>query len=203
AGGARVKSGGPRRMVTAGPFRETEDLVAGFWLWQVRSKAEAIEWLERAPFDGGTEVELRQVFEAEDFGPALTPELREQEERQRRQIQSKKKRALEIPGRVRAAWSYPRRPRSSLQCGQLRDLRGDARLGEHVPVGPGGRRRGAALAAAAVECDGDPPGAAIRHPAIGDQGHRIAGPPDHLAGRFQPDRVPGHHQDPRSDGDRL
>jgi hypothetical protein len=88
--GARVKFDGAHRTVTDGPFTETKELIAGFWLWQVRSKEEAIEWLKRAPFDGGTEVEIRQVFEAEDFGPALTPELREQEERQRRQIQSKK-----------------------------------------------------------------------------------------------------------------
>jgi len=87
--GARVKFDGPKRTVTDGPFAETKELIAGFWLWQVRSKQEAIEWLKRAPFDGGTEVEIRQIFEAEDFGPALTPELREQEERQCRQMQSK------------------------------------------------------------------------------------------------------------------
>jgi len=87
--GARVKFDGPKRTVTDGPFAETKELIAGFWLWQVRSKQEAIEWLKRAPFDGGTEVEIRQIFEAEDFGPALTPELRAQEERQRRQMQSK------------------------------------------------------------------------------------------------------------------
>ena len=87
--GARVKFDGPKRTVTDGPFAETKELIAGFWLWQVRSKQEAIEWLKRAPFDGGTEVEIRQIFEAEDFGPALTPELREQEERQRRLMQSK------------------------------------------------------------------------------------------------------------------
>jgi hypothetical protein len=88
--GARVKFDGQKRSVTDGPFPGTRELVAGFWIWQVPSKQEAIEWLKRAPFDGGTEVEIRQIFEAEDFGPALTPELREQEERQRRQIRSRK-----------------------------------------------------------------------------------------------------------------
>ena len=77
--GARVKFSGGKRTVTDGPFAETKELVAGFWLWQVKSKEEAIEWLKRAPFDGGTEVELRQVFEADDFGDEFTPELREQE----------------------------------------------------------------------------------------------------------------------------
>src|SRR5215213_9452102 len=87
--GARVKFEGKQRTVTDGPFSETKELVAGFWLWQVKSKEEAIEWLKRAPFDGGTEVELRQVFEAEDFGANLTPELREQEERLRAQVADK------------------------------------------------------------------------------------------------------------------
>jgi len=84
--GARVKFSGGKRIVTDGPFTETKELIAGFWLWKVNSKEDAIEWLKRAPFDGGTEVEIRQVFEAEDFGPALTPELREQEERMRAQL---------------------------------------------------------------------------------------------------------------------
>src|SRR3954449_6501167 len=70
--GARVKFSGSKRTVTDGPFAETKELVAGFWLWQVRSKEEAIEWLKRAPFDEGEEVELRQVFEMEDFGAELT-----------------------------------------------------------------------------------------------------------------------------------
>src|SRR5437016_9377158 len=83
--GARVKFDGSKRIVTDGPFAETKELIAGFWLWKVKSKAEAIEWLKRAPFGGGAEVEIRQVFEAEDFGPALTPEVREQEERLRRE----------------------------------------------------------------------------------------------------------------------
>jgi hypothetical protein len=83
--GARVKFSGSRRTVTDGPFAETKELIAGFWLWQVKSREEAIEWLKRAPFDGGTEVEIRQVFEPEDFGPSLTPELCEQEQRLRAQ----------------------------------------------------------------------------------------------------------------------
>ncbi|MEO7503544.1 MAG: YciI family protein [Gemmatimonadaceae bacterium] len=87
--GMRVKFDGTKRTVTDGPFAETKELVAGFWIWQVKSKEEAIEWLKRAPFDGGTEIELRQVFEAEDFGEEFTPELREQEERLRQQVASK------------------------------------------------------------------------------------------------------------------
>src|SRR5213083_1851987 len=87
--GARVKFSGNKRTVTHGPFTETKELVAGFWLWQVRSKEEAIEWLKRAPFREG-EVEIRQVFEAEDFGAEFTPELREQEERLRKQVAAKK-----------------------------------------------------------------------------------------------------------------
>jgi hypothetical protein len=82
--GARVRFSGGKSTVIDGPFAETKELVAGFWLWQVKSKEEAIEWLKRAPFED-TEVEIRQVFEAEDFGPALTPELREQEDRLRAQ----------------------------------------------------------------------------------------------------------------------
>jgi len=74
--------------VIDGPFTETKELIAGFWLWEVKSKEEAIEWLKRAPFDE-TEVEIRQVFEAEDFGAELTPELREQEERLRAQVAAK------------------------------------------------------------------------------------------------------------------
>ena len=83
--GTRVKfSNGQATKVTDGPFAETKELVAGFWLWQVKSKAEAIEWAKRAPFTD-EEIEIRQVFEAEDFGEALTPELREQEARIREQ----------------------------------------------------------------------------------------------------------------------
>jgi hypothetical protein len=82
--GSRIKFSGTKRTVLDGPFTETKELVAGFWLWQVKSKAEAIEWAKRIPFQEG-EVEIRQVFEVEDFGPALTPELREQDERLRQQ----------------------------------------------------------------------------------------------------------------------
>ena len=90
--GSRVKFSGKDRIVTDGPFPETKELIAGFWLWKVSSKEEAIEWLKRAPFDGGTEVEIRQVFEPEDFGPALTAEVREQEERMRAQLDQHTKR---------------------------------------------------------------------------------------------------------------
>jgi hypothetical protein len=83
--GVRVGFDGAKRTITDGPFTETKDLVAGFWLWEVKSKQEAIEWLKRAPFDK-TEVEIRQVFEAEDFGAEFTPELREQEERLRARV---------------------------------------------------------------------------------------------------------------------
>jgi len=88
--GKRVKFSGEKRIVTDGPFTESKELIAGFWLWQVRSMEEAVEWLKRAPFDGGTELEIRQVFEAEDFGENFTPELREQEERLRQQVSTKK-----------------------------------------------------------------------------------------------------------------
>src|SRR3954466_14206145 len=87
--GARVRFSGKNRTVIDGPFAETKELVAGFWLWQVRSKEEAIEWLKRAPFQTG-EVEIRQVFEAEDFGEEFTPDLRQQEERLREQMAGKK-----------------------------------------------------------------------------------------------------------------
>jgi hypothetical protein len=81
--GARVKFSGTRRTVTDGPFTETKELVAGFWLWQVKSMAEAIEWVKRCPnpMEGESEIEIRQVFEAADFGDELTPELKAQEER--------------------------------------------------------------------------------------------------------------------------
>ena len=88
--GVRVRFDGSKRTVIEGPFSEAKDLIAGYWLWQVRSKQEAIEWLKRAPFDGGAEVELRQVFEAEDFGAEFTPELRAQEERLRQQAEANK-----------------------------------------------------------------------------------------------------------------
>jgi hypothetical protein len=90
--GARVKFSGNKRTVVDGPFAETKELVAGFWLWQVRSKEEAIEWVKRCPnpMPGESEIEIRQVFEAEDFGPEFTPELREQEEMLRRQMAGRK-----------------------------------------------------------------------------------------------------------------
>ena len=86
--GVRVRFSGEKRTVIDGPFTETKELIAGFWLLQVRSKAEVIEWVKRCPnpFDGESEIEIRQVFEADDFGDNLTPELREQEERQRAQL---------------------------------------------------------------------------------------------------------------------
>jgi len=83
--GKRVKFSGGKRIVTDGPFAETKELVAGYWLWKVKSMNEAVEWLKRAPFDVDEEVEIRPVFEAEDFGEEFTPELREQEERVREQ----------------------------------------------------------------------------------------------------------------------
>jgi hypothetical protein len=85
--GARVKFSGTKRTVVDGPFTETKDLIAGFWLWKVKSKEEAIEWVKRCPnpHNGESEIEIRQVFEAEDFGGEFTPELRAQEERVRAQ----------------------------------------------------------------------------------------------------------------------
>jgi hypothetical protein len=77
----RIKFNGSQRIVTDGPFAETRELIAGFWLWKVNSMEEAVEWLKRAPFDGGAEIEIRRIFEAEDFGDEFTPELREQEDR--------------------------------------------------------------------------------------------------------------------------
>jgi hypothetical protein len=90
--GARVKFSGTKRTVVDGPFTETKELIAGFWLWQVRSMEEAIEWVKRCPnpHEGESEIEIRQVFEADDFGPEFTPELRKQEERIREQIGAKK-----------------------------------------------------------------------------------------------------------------
>jgi hypothetical protein len=83
--GKRVKFSGQQRTMTDGPFAETKELIAGYWLWQVKSIEEAVEWLKRAPFDGGTEVEIRPVFEAADFGAQLTPELKAQEAKLRAQ----------------------------------------------------------------------------------------------------------------------
>jgi len=90
--GARVRFQGNKRTVIDGPFAETKELVAGFWLWQVKSKQEAIEWLKRAPFDDGTEVEIRQVFETADFAASdPTGELRKQEDNLRRTIESQRR----------------------------------------------------------------------------------------------------------------
>ena len=88
--GARLKFSDGKTTVIDGPFTESKELIAGFWLIQVKSKEEAIAWMKRAPFGGGVEIEIRQVFEMEDFGPAFTPELREQEERLRKQVAAKK-----------------------------------------------------------------------------------------------------------------
>ena len=86
--GARVRFSGSKRTLIDGPFAETKELIAGYWIWQVRSLDEAIEWVKRCPnpMDGESEIEIRQVFEAEDFGEAFTPELREQEERIRAEV---------------------------------------------------------------------------------------------------------------------
>jgi hypothetical protein len=88
--GKRVKFSGGKHTITDGPFAESKELIAGFWLWQVRSMEEAVEWLKRSPFGGGTEIEIRQVFEAEDFGAEFTPALKEQEKRLRKQVAGKK-----------------------------------------------------------------------------------------------------------------
>ena len=91
--GARIKFSGDKHTVIDGPFAETKELIAGYWLWQVKSKEEAIEWVKRCPnpFPGSeSEIEIRQLFEAEDFGPEFTPELREQEGRLRAQMAAKK-----------------------------------------------------------------------------------------------------------------
>jgi hypothetical protein len=88
--GKRVKFSGEKRTVIDGPFTETKELINGFWIWQVRSMDEAVEWLKRAPFDGGTEVEIRPVYEMCDFGENATPEVMEREQRLRQQIAAKK-----------------------------------------------------------------------------------------------------------------
>ena len=87
--GKRVRFSGAERTIIDGPFTETKELIAGYWLWRVKSMDEAVSWLKRAPFDGGTEIEIRPVFEAEDFGKEFTPELRAQEERLRARIETK------------------------------------------------------------------------------------------------------------------
>src|SRR5271154_5209232 len=88
--GKRVKFEGEKRTVIDGPFSETKELIAGFWLWQVRSMDEAVEWLKRGPFDGGAEIEVRQVFEMEDFAGELTSEAKERDQRVRKELASKK-----------------------------------------------------------------------------------------------------------------
>lgn len=95
ATGARVKFSGDKRTVIDGPFAETKELIAGFWIWQVKSKEEAIDWVKRCPnpHAGESEIEIRQIFEADDFGAEFTPELREQEERVRAQSEQLLKQA--------------------------------------------------------------------------------------------------------------
>jgi len=88
--GKRVRFSGSSRTVIDGPFAETKELIAGYWVWRVKSMDDAVAWLKRAPFDGGTEVEIRPIFEAEDFGKEFTPELREQEARIRAQAADRK-----------------------------------------------------------------------------------------------------------------
>ena len=88
--GKRVRFSGADRTVVDGPFAETKELIAGYWIWKVKSIDDAVNWLKRAPFDGGTELEIRPIFETEDFGKEMTPELRAQEERLRAQMESKK-----------------------------------------------------------------------------------------------------------------
>jgi hypothetical protein len=87
----RVRFEGSRRTVIDGPFAESKELVAGYWIWQVKSLEEAVEWLKRAPFDGGVEVTIRPIFEAEDFGKELTPDLRAKEEKLRERIEQQRK----------------------------------------------------------------------------------------------------------------
>jgi len=85
--GLRMKFQGANRTITEGPFPETDQLVAGFWLWKTKTREEAIDWLKRAPFDGGVEIEMRQIAEMEDFGDAVPAEVREQEQRLRAQVE--------------------------------------------------------------------------------------------------------------------
>jgi hypothetical protein len=86
--GIRVRFDGPDRTVTDGPFPETKELIAGFWIWQVESMDEAVTWLKKAPFDGGAELEIRRIFEDDDFGEEFTPDLREQERRMKSKLAS-------------------------------------------------------------------------------------------------------------------
>ena len=87
----RVKFSGSQRSVVDGPFAESKELVAGYWIWQVKSIEEAVEWLKRAPFDGGVEVTIRPIFEPEDFGKELTPELRAKEEKLRADVERQRR----------------------------------------------------------------------------------------------------------------
>ena len=89
--GARVRFSGPKREVIDGPFAETKELIAGYWIWETKSLNEAVEWVKKCPnpMPGESEIEIRQIFEAEDFGAEFTPELREQEERLRREMEGK------------------------------------------------------------------------------------------------------------------
>ncbi len=89
--GKRMKFSGKERTIVDGPFAETKELIAGFWLWQVKTMEEAVEWLRRAPFDGGTEIELRPLSEPDDFGKEFTPELRAQEDRLRAEVERQRK----------------------------------------------------------------------------------------------------------------
>lgn len=91
--GVRISYSGTKRTVRDGPFAEAKELVAGFWIWQAKSRAEALEWAKRIPFTNGEEVEVRQIFEAEDFGAELTPEVRAYEERQRAAIEKNRQQA--------------------------------------------------------------------------------------------------------------
>ena len=88
--GARVRFDGKKRTVIDGPFTESKEIVAGFWIWQVKSLDEAVEWIKRAPFDGGVQIELRPIFETEDFGAEMTPELRAKEEELRAKVEGRK-----------------------------------------------------------------------------------------------------------------
>ena len=89
--GVRVRFDGKKRTVIDGPFTESKEIVAGFWIWQVKSLDEAVQWIKRAPFDGGVQIELRPVFEDEDFGQEMTPEMREREAKLRAEVESRKK----------------------------------------------------------------------------------------------------------------
>jgi|SRR5208283_3151531 len=88
--GKRVKFPGGKLTVIDGPFAETKELIAGYWIWRVKSVDEAVEWLKRSPFGVGAELEIRPIFEAEDFGPAMTPEMRESDTRVRKQLEKQK-----------------------------------------------------------------------------------------------------------------